>query len=252
MGMSMTHLTELKAAVCRANLDLVRSGLVTLTWGNASGIDRTGGLVVIKPSGVDYETMSPDDMVVVDLHGTRIEGRWKPSTDTPTHLAFYRRWPELGGVVHTHSRTATAFAQARREIPCLGTTHADHFFGSVPLAPPPSADEVSENYEAATGTAIIRRFDELALGPLQVPAVLAAGHGPFAFGRSPAEAVRNAVALEAVAEMALATLALNPAAPPLERYLLEKHYQRKHGAGAYYGQTGDRSTAAPRQEEVRR
>lgn len=236
MGGSMTPLATLKAAVCRANLDLVRSGLVPLTWGNASGIDRSVGLVVIKPSGVDYETMSPDDMVVVDLEGKLIEGRWNPSTDTPTHLAFYRRWPELGGVVHTHSRTATAFAQARREIPCLGTTHADHFFGNVPLALPPSADEMRENYEAATGAAVIRRFDELGLSPLEVPAVLAAGHGPFAFGRSPAEAGRNAVALEAVAEIALATLALNSAPGPLERYLLEKHYQRKHGIGAYYGQ----------------
>lgn len=241
----MTELTALKAAVCRANLDLVRAGLVTLTWGNASGIDRQRQWVVIKPSGVDYTTMTPDDMVVVDLRGRQIEGRWKPSTDTPTHLAFYRRWPELGGVVHTHSRAATAFAQARREIPCLGTTHADHFFGSVPLAPPPSADEVSENYEAATGAAIIRRFEDLALRPLEVPAVLAAGHGPFAFGRSPAEAVGNAVALEAVAEMALATLALNPAAPLLEQYLREKHYQRKHGAGAYYGQATDGKTADP-------
>lgn len=241
----MTRLTELKTAVCRANLDLVRAGLVTLTWGNASGIDRAAGLVVIKPSGVDYESMSPDDMVVVDLLGTRVEGRWRPSTDTLTHLAFYRRWPELGGVVHTHSRAATAFAQARREIPCLGTTHADHFFGSVPLAPPPSADDVSENYEAATGAAIIRHFDQRALSPLEVPAVLAAGHGPFAFGRSPAEAVRNAVALEAVAEMALAALALNPAAPSLERHLLEKHYQRKHGAGAYYGQGAENQTAEP-------
>ncbi len=235
----MTQLAELKAAVCRANLDLVRAGLVTLTWGNASGIDRARGWVAIKPSGVDYETMTPDDMVVVDLDGRRVEGRWKPSTDTPTHLAFYRRWPELGGVVHTHSRAATAFAQARRAIPCLGTTHADHFFGPVPLAPPPSADEVRENYEAATGEAIIRRFEELALRPLDVPAVLAAGHGPFTFGKSPAEAVHNAIALEAVAEMALASLALNPAAESLEGYLLEKHYHRKHGAGAYYGQSGE-------------
>jgi L-ribulose-5-phosphate 4-epimerase len=227
-------LEQLKADVYRANLDLVRYGLVTLTWGNASALDRRLGLMVIKPSGVPYGDMEPEQMVVTDLQGQVVEGDLRPSSDAPTHALLYRRWPQVGGITHTHSRFATMFAQARAEIPCLGTTHADHFRGAVPVARPLTAAEVAGGYEVATGETIAERFADL--DPLSMPAVLTAGHGPFSFGRDAAEAVRNAVALEAVAEMALGTLTLRRDAPLLEPYVLEKHYQRKHGAAAYYGQ----------------
>jgi L-ribulose-5-phosphate 4-epimerase len=233
----------LKAIVCTANLELARQGLVTLTWGNVSGFDRASGVLVIKPSGVPYDRLTPESMVVVDLDGRVREGRHAPSSDTPTHAALYRAFHGIGGVVHTHSTYATAFAQAGRELPCLGTTHADHFHGTVPVARLPSRDEVHGRYEAAIGALIVERFRDL--DPGAMPAVLAAGHGPFAWGADPGRAVANAAALEAVARMAAMTLALNPAAAPLPDYLTDKHYNRKHGSGAYYGQPGEHEGNAP-------
>jgi L-ribulose-5-phosphate 4-epimerase len=224
----------LKSSVCEVNLELVRQGLVTLTWGNVSGIDRASGLVVIKPSGVSYDRLTPDVLTVVDLDGKVVEGAYAPSTDTATHLCFYRAFPNIGGAVHTHSTFATAFAQASREIPCLGTTHADHFFGSVPVARMPTAKEVAEGYESNIGQIIVERFKDL--DPDAIPGVLAAGHGPFTWGATPKKAVENAVALEAIAQMASIAFALNPVLAPLPQYLLDKHYMRKHGPGAYYGQ----------------
>lgn len=227
-------LEELKKTVCEVNLALVREGLVFQTWGNASGIDRKRGLVVIKPSGVSYDTMRPAQMTVVGLDGTVREGKLKPSVDLATHLALYEAFPEIGGVVHTHSHHATCFAQARRAIPCLGTTHADYFHGEIPLTEALTAKEVKQDYEANIGRVIIRRY--AGLDPMRYPAVLAAGHGPFTWGRDPAHALENAVVLEEVARMAMDTLMLNPKARPLEKYLLDKHFLRKHGATAYYGQ----------------
>jgi L-ribulose-5-phosphate 4-epimerase len=227
-------LETLKDAVCRANRDLCRHGLVTLTWGNVSGLDRERKLVVIKPSGVDYEELLPKQMVVVDLEGKVVEGNLKPSSDTPTHVCLYRNFPQIGGITHTHSRYATAFAQARREIPCLGTTHADHFRGAVPVTRPLAESEVAGDYERHTGDVIVERFQ--ALDPTATPAVLVAGHGPFAWGGDAGKSVENAVALEAVAEMAMASLLLNPQLTELESYLREKHFLRKHGVDAYYGQ----------------
>ena len=227
-------LTELREEVCRANLELVRAGLVTLTWGNVSGIDRRRGLVVIKPSGIGYDEMTPERMVVVDLQGNVVEGKLRPSCDTPAHVVLYRHFEQIGGITHTHSSRATMFAQARVEIPCLGTTHADHFHGPVPVTRPLTQQEVETDYEANTGLVIVERF--AGLDPPEMPAVLVAGHAPFTWGRSAADAVHNAVALEAVAEMALGTLTIRADAPPLESYVLDKHYQRKHGPAAYYGQ----------------
>jgi L-ribulose-5-phosphate 4-epimerase len=227
-------LEDLKVAVCRANLDLVRHRLITLTWGNASGIDRESGLVAIKPSGVSYDEMEAADMVLVDLEGSVVEGALVPSSDTPTHLALYRAWPQAGGIVHTHSTHATAFAQARRSIPCLGTTHADHFNGDVPVTRPLTLDEVKDDYEKNTGAVIVERFGDL--DPEAVPGALVANHGPFAWGRDVGDAVQNAVALEAVAEMAACTWRIEPTAGPIPQYMLDKHYRRKHGPGAYYGQ----------------
>jgi len=227
-------LEELKEQVCQANLDLVRHGLVTLTWGNVSGYDPETGRVVIKPSGVSYTQMKPEHMVVVDLEGQVVEGALRPSSDTPTHVLLYRHFEAVGGITHTHSFHATMFAQARAEIPCYGTTHADHFHGPVPVTRPLTESEVAEAYEANTGQVIIERFAEL--DPLALPGVLVAGHAPFAWGADVAESVKNAVALEAVARMAITTRIINPDAPLLEDYVLEKHYQRKHGPDAYYGQ----------------
>jgi len=227
-------LEELKDQVCRANRDLERHGLITLTWGNASGIDRAAGLVAIKPSGVGYASLTPADIVLLDLGGKVAEGRLRPSSDTPTHLALYRALAAIGGITHTHSFCATAFAQAARAIPCLGTTHADHFRGEVPVTRLLTRQETEGNYELATGLVIVERMS--GLDPLQMPAVLVAGHGPFTWGRDALDAVHNAVALEAVARMALDTFALNPAAAPIPDYLLNKHFQRKHGPAAYYGQ----------------
>ncbi len=227
-------LAELKEQVCQANLELVAQGLVTLTWGNVSGICSDRQRVVIKPSGVSYDQLQPDQMVVVDLDGRVIEGDLRPSSDTPTHVLLYRHFKSIGGITHSHSRQATMFAQARREIPCLGTTHADHFHGSVPVTRPLTQDEVQADYEGNTGQVIVERFTDL--DPVAMPAALVAGHGPFSWGNSAADSVKNAIALEAVAEMALGTWLLNAQAPPLEDYVLDKHYRRKHGPDAYYGQ----------------
>lgn len=229
-------LESLKQQVCRSNLDLVAHGLVTLTWGNVSAISDDRQRVVIKPSGVPYDDMRPEQMVVVDLDGNVVEGDLRPSSDTPTHVFLYKHFQGIGGISHTHSRYATTFAQARAEIPCFGTTHADHFSGPIPLTRPLSAKEVDEAYELNTGRVIVERFADLE--PAAMPAVLVAGHGPFAWGKDAAESVKNAVALEAVAAMALGVFVIRPDAPLLEQYVLDKHYYRKHGPGAYYGQRG--------------
>lgn len=221
--------------VLEANRSLPRHGLVTLTWGNASGIDRDQGLVAIKASGVAYEDMTAADIVVVDLDGEVVSGRRRPSTDTPTHLALYRAFDTLGGVVHTHSTWATAWAQAQRGIPLLGTTHADLSAYPIPLTRELTEDEISSDYEAATGAVLVEAVAEM--GPEQLPCALVRGHGPFCWGSSPAAAVQNAATLEAVAQLALLTTALNPDAPVLAESVRDKHYQRKHGPRAYYGQS---------------
>lgn len=233
-----THMLEaLKEQVCKANLLLPKHGLVTFTWGNVSGIDREQGLIVIKPSGVEYDEMGPDDMVVVDLKtGERVEGRYKPSSDTPTHLALYRAFPGLGGVVHTHSRWATSFAQAGRGIPAFGTTQGDYFYGEIPCTRKMTPAEIGGEYELETGNVIIETFQNGKIDPLQVPAVLVHSHGPFTWGTDPFNAVHNAVVLEEVAFMAFHAMALTPGLPPMQQELLDKHYLRKHGPGAYYGQ----------------
>ncbi len=229
-------LEELKKEVLKANLALKRSGLVVLTWGNASGIDREKGLMVIKPSGVPYEEMQPEDMVVMDLEGNVIEGNLKPSSDAPTHIELYKAFPRIGAIIHTHSEYATCFAQAGMEIPPLGTTHADLFHGPVPLTRDLTEEEVESDYEKNTGKAIIERFKDLDY--LALPGVLTKGHGPFVWGSSPREATINAITLEEIAKIAHHTLTLNENSEPIHTYLLEKHYQRKHGPKAYYGQKG--------------
>jgi L-ribulose-5-phosphate 4-epimerase len=228
------QIEQLRVAVCAANRRLASSGLVTLTFGNASAIDRGHHCVAIKPSGVPYESLQPERMVVVDLDGSVPAGGLRPSSDTPTHLYLYRHFPGIGGIVHTHSRFATMFAQARREIPCLGTTHADHFHGTIPMTRVPTAEEVADDYEANTGKVIVERFADL--DPTAMPAVLVAGHGPFVWGPTVDVALENAVALEAVAEMALGTWRLAGSSLPLEAHLLKVHYERKHGPEAWYGQ----------------
>ena len=217
-----------------ANLELVRRGLVLLTWGNASAIDREQGLVVIKPSGVSYDGMQPRDMVVADLEGRVAEGACKPSVDLPTHLVLYAAFSDVGGIVHTHSHYATCWAQAGRPIPCFGTTHADLAHGAIPVTDPLTEGEVAADYERHIGEVIVRRYRNL--DPMHFPAVLTAQHAPFAWGRTVAAAVETAAALEEVARMALDTLVLSPRLKPIPQYLLDKHFLRKHGAGAYYGQ----------------
>lgn len=226
-------LEKLKQEVLEANLDLVKKNLVILTWGNVSAIDRETGLVVIKPSGVGYDDMKAEDMVVVDLDGNIIEGNLRPSSDTPTHLSIYRHFPEVGGVVHTHSTYATAWAQAGMSIPNIGTTHADTFHRDIPCTEEMSHEQIGTAYEAATGDVIADAFKDM--NPMHTPAVLVKHHGPFTWGRTAADAVINAVVLEEVARMASITLALNPKAE-MNADLVEKHYERKHGANAYYGQ----------------
>lgn len=233
------RIEALRAAVWQANIELVESGLVILTWGNVSGVDREAGVLVIKPSGVAYAELTPAHMVVVSLEsGEVVDGSLRPSSDTPTHRHLYRHFPAIGGVAHTHSRQAVSWAQAEREVPCLGTTHADHFFGAVPVTRRLRADEVQGGYEHETGAVIAECLSQRGLDPMAMPAVLVAGHGPFTWGASPRKAVENAIALEATCGMALETLRLNPEAPGIDRFLLDKHYERKHGAGAYYGQPG--------------
>ena len=229
-------LEELKQKVYEANMELPKRGLVTYTWGNVSGIDRESGLFVIKPSGVDYDTMTPDDMVVMDLEGNKVEGKYKPSSDTPTHLELYKRYEEIGGVVHTQSTEAVAWAQAGRSIPLYGTTHADYFYGEIPCARSLTPEEIEEAYEKNTGLVIIETFDERGLNPMYTPGVLCTNHGPFTWGKDAAEAVHNAVVLEEVAKMALKTELINPNVKTAPDCIRDKHFFRKHGANAYYGQ----------------
>lgn len=227
-------LEDLKEKVYRANMDLVKHGLVIFTWGNVSGIDREKGLVVIKPSGVDYDVMTADDMVVVSLEtGEVVEGKLRPSSDTPTHLVLYRAFPEIGGVVHTHSTYATAWAQAGIDLPNIGTTHADYFHQAIPCTADMSEVEVKGDYEFETGNVIVRRFE--GMNPIHTPGVLVKNHGPFTWGKSPAEAVHNAVVLEQVAKMASIAYQINPKLT-MNPLLIEKHFSRKHGPNAYYGQ----------------
>lgn len=229
-------LEQLKEEVYLANMELPRYGLVTFTWGNVSGIDRESGYFVIKPSGVAYEKLTSEDMVVMDLEGNRVEGRYKPSSDTATHLELYKRFPEIGGVVHTHSPEATAWAQAGRGIPLYGTTHADYFFGEIPCARSLTPEEIEEAYETNTGKVIIETFETRKLNPMYTPAVLCVNHGPFAWGKDAAEAVHNAVVLEEVAKMAFRTELINPYVTEAPTCIRDKHFYRKHGENAYYGQ----------------
>lgn len=227
-------LEALKQTVFEANLELPKRGLVVYTWGNVSGIDRDRGLVVIKPSGVSYDALRPEDMVVLDLNGKKLEGSLNPSSDTPTHLALYRAFSDIQGVVHTHSSWATQFAQAGKGIPCFGTTHADYFYGEIPCTRPMTDAEIKGEYELETGNVIIETFKDK--NPNYIPGVVVYGHGPFTWGKSPEDAVHNSVVLEEVAKMAHNTMVLNPAAKPISLTLLDKHFLRKHGANAYYGQ----------------
>ena len=226
-------LEELKKEVYEANMLLPKYQLVTFTWGNVSGIDREKGLFVIKPSGVDYDALSPDDMVVMDLDGNKIEGRYKPSSDTATHIELYKAFPAIGGIAHTHSTYATAWAQARRDIPVAGTTHADYFHGPIPCTRDMAAEEIEGEYELQTGRVIAERFSSL--DPLHTPGVLVANHGPFTWGKTAGEAVYNSVVVEEVAKMGFICHSLNPRMP-MNAGLIEKHFERKHGVNAYYGQ----------------
>lgn len=229
-------LEELKERVCAANLELVARGVVIYTWGNVSGISSDRRYMVIKPSGVAYDGMMPEDMVVLDVAtGETVEGKWNPSSDTKTHLALYRAFPTIGGITHTHSVHAVAFAQAGRAIPALGTTHADYFYGDIPCTRELTAAEVSEDYELNTGNVIVETLRQLAIDPLAVPGIVVKNHGPFTWGKDAAASVYHAVVMEKVAEMDLKTLLLNPDAG-LAQYVLDKHYMRKHGPNAYYGQ----------------
>jgi L-ribulose-5-phosphate 4-epimerase len=227
-------LKTLREEVLDANLELVRRGLVLFTFGNASGISRAEGLLVIKPSGVSYETMKPKDLVIVDLDGQSVEGNLRPSSDLPTHLILYKSFPTIGGIAHTHSRSATSWAQAQRAIPCFGTTQADYFHGPVPVTKPLTSAQISKNYERNTGLAIVGCIGKR--DPLHTPGVLVAGHAPFCWGKSPAEAAHNAVLIEEIATMALQTLTVNPKARSISKALHKKHFFRKHGVSAYYGQ----------------
>lgn len=227
-------LETLKQKVLEANLELPERGLVVYTWGNVSGIDREKGLVVIKASGVEYEGMTTEHMVVLDLDGKVVEGKFKPSSDAATHLALYKSFPNIGGVVHTHSTWATLWAQAGKGIPCFGTTHADYFYGEIPCSRPMTSQEIGGAYELETGNVIIETFKDK--NPDYIPAVLVQGHGPFTWGKDPEDAVHNSVVLEEVAKMAHGALALTPSLQPISQALLDKHFLRKHGANAYYGQ----------------
>ncbi|MBR1860661.1 MAG: L-ribulose-5-phosphate 4-epimerase [Lachnospiraceae bacterium] len=232
-------LEELKQKVYEANMDLPKYGLVTFTWGNVSGIDQDSGLFVIKPSGVEYEKLTPDDMVVMDLNGNKVEGRYNPSSDTATHLELYKAFPEIGGIVHTHSSYATSWAQAGRDIPCYGTTHADYIYGPVPCLRCLTKEEIDTAYEENTGHLIVNEFKKMGKDIMAVPACLCKNHGPFAWGKDAHEAVHNAVVLEEVAKMAYRCETINPKVLPAPQELQDKHYYRKHGANAYYGQSNN-------------
>ncbi len=227
-------LEQLKIDVCEANLELKRNNLIIYSWGNVSGIDRDKGIVAIKPSGISYDVLTPDDIVLLDMDGNVVEGVLNPSSDTPTHLELYRNFPTIGGVCHTHSLHATIWAQACRPIPCLGPTHADYFYGTIPVTAVMSESQIKSDYERNTGKVIVEAF--LSLSPDEMPAVLVANHGPFTWGATPAKSVESAVVLEQAAEMALKTSHLKPDLRPISRPLLDKHYFRKHGKNAYYGQ----------------
>ncbi|QVY63517.1 L-ribulose-5-phosphate 4-epimerase [Cytobacillus gottheilii] len=229
-------LEKLKQEVLEANLQLPKHNLVTFTWGNVSGIERNLGLVVIKPSGVPYESLKLEDLVVVDLEGNVVEGSLRPSSDTPTHLELYKEFTQIGGIVHTHSPWATTWAQACRSIPPLGTTHADYFYGEIPCTRKLTEEEIGRAYEVETGKVIVEKFQNDGLDPAAMPGVLVSNHAPFCWGKSPQQAVHNAVVLEEVAKMALQTYQLNLQQQPINQYLLDKHYLRKHGVHAYYGQ----------------
>ncbi|MEG2329444.1 L-ribulose-5-phosphate 4-epimerase [Anaerorhabdus sp.] len=229
-------LERLKQEVFEANLLLPRYGLITFTWGNVSGIDREKGLVVIKPSGVEYDTMTVEDMVVVDMEGNRVEGNLKPSSDLMTHLEFYKNFPDIKGVVHTHSQNATAWAQAGCDLPALGTTHADYFYGTVPCTRCMTEDEIKNDYELNTGKVIVEEFSKRKIEPNQMPGVLVHSHGPFTWGKDPYDAVHNAVVLEEIATIGLKTKVINKTVEDMQPTLLDKHFLRKHGPGAYYGQ----------------
>lgn len=229
-------LEKLKEEVFRANLELPKRNLVIFTWGNVSAIDRETNLVVIKPSGVSYEKMTKDDMVVVDLDGNVVEGNLRPSSDTPTHLEIYKKYPQIGGVVHTHSSHAVMFAQSGRDLKAYGTTHADYFYGDIPCTRVMTKDEIEKDYEKNTGLVIIEEFTKRNINPLEIPGVLVNNHGPFTFGRDANEAVHNTVVLEEIAKMAIFTELLNPSITRISQDILDKHYLRKHGKNAYYGQ----------------
>ncbi len=229
-------LEELKKQVYEANMELPRRGLITYTWGNVSGIDRESGCFVIKPSGVEYEKLTPEDMVVVNLQGEKVEGKYKPSSDTPTHLELYKKYKEIGGIVHTHSPEATAWAQAGRSIPLYGTTHADYFYGEIPCARSLTEKEIDEAYETNTGLVIIETLENRKINPMYAPGILCTNHGPFTWGKDAAEAVYHAVVLEEVAKMATKTELINPDVKPAPDCIRDKHFFRKHGANAYYGQ----------------
>ena len=227
-------LNDLKIQVCQGNIELRKQSLVTYTWGNVSGIDRKSNIVAIKPSGIDYDDLTPERIVLLDLDGERIEGDLNPSSDTPTHLELYRNFKDIGGVCHTHSAYATMWAQGCKEIPCFGTTHADYFYGSVPVTEVMTKDQIESDYELKTGKVIVERFKDL--DPMQIPAVLVANHGPFTWGKTAAKAVESAVVLEETARMALGTIVVSPEQERIVKALLDKHYLRKHGKDAYYGQ----------------
>lgn len=234
-------LEELKKRVYEANMLLPKYGLITFTWGNVSEIDRESGLFAIKPSGVDYDKLTPDDIVIMDLDGNKVEGKMNPSTDTPTHLELYKAFPGIGGVVHTHSTFAVSWAQAGLDIPCYGTTHADYFYGSIPCIRNLTAEEIEENYEKNTGLSIVERFEKDGINPIYVPGCVCKNHGPFTWGKNGNEAVHNAVVVEEVAKMAHLTRQINPDAGETPQYMQDKHFMRKHGPNAYYGQASKKS-----------
>ncbi len=229
-------LEELKKEVYAANMELPRRGLVTYTWGNVSGLDRASGLFVIKPSGVDYEILKPEDLVVMDLEGNKVEGKLKPSSDTETHRAIYNAFPTVGGIAHTHSTYAVSWAQAGRDIPAYGTTHADYFYGDIPCTRSLTAEEIEEAYELNTGKVIVETFERRKINPVHIPAVICAYHGPFTWGKNAAQAVYHSVVLEEIARMATLTEINNPKVAGAPQYVLDKHFMRKHGPKAYYGQ----------------